>query len=166
MAGVDVSKYSGAFGFIDVKQGDYYSPYVVWASKYGITSGTGSRKFSPGEYVNREQMAAFFVRCFENFGVNCDTGASITTTPADIDSVSPWARDAVLKLWRMGLLNGDGTNFDPAGNAIRAQAAAICCRTDKEVETWYDPAFAEGTKVSANTRGSGPMTLYARWTAA
>lgn len=65
-------------------------------------------------------MAVFFVRYFEKFDVDYTTDAVITTTPADIDTVSPYARDAVLKLWKTGLLNGDGVNFNPAGNASRA----------------------------------------------
>ena len=50
-----------------------------------------------------------------------DTGANITTIPADIDTVAPYAREAVLKLWKQGLLNGDGKNFNPGSNASRAR---------------------------------------------
>jgi len=64
MAGVDTQNYAGESDFRDVPAGQYYAPYVKWAFKYGITNGTGNGRFSPDELINREQMAALFVRYF------------------------------------------------------------------------------------------------------
>lgn len=151
MAGVNAGDYTGATGFSDVPETAYYAPYVAWAARYGITGGTGDGKFSPNAFINRQQMAAFFVRYFEAFGVKYETGANITTTPADLDTVAPYARDAVLKLWKQGLLNGDGVNFSPTGSATRAQASTLCMRTDKTVPVWYSAPGVEG-----RTGGSTP----------
>lgn len=143
MAGVNPDNYAGPSQFTDVPENAWYAPYVAWAAKYGITTGTGGGKFSPNAYINRQEMAVFFVRYFEAFDVDYETGANITSTPADLDSVSPWAREAVLKLWRTGLLVGDGGFFDPMGSSTRAQAATLCCRTDEAVDTWYsEPGVA------------------------
>lgn len=150
MAGVNQEAYQGESAFSDVAAGQYYAPYVAWASKYGITEGSGGGKFSPDKKINREQMATFFVRYFELFDVNYDTGANITTTPADIDSVAPYARDAVLKLWKTGLLNGNGKAFNPKGNASRGEAATLCMRTDKTVETWYKEPGVPSERVSVD----------------
>lgn len=147
LAGVDTASYQGKSAFTDVPEDAYFAPYVAWASKHGITTGTGDGKFSPYAYINRQQMAAFLVRYFETFGVDYTTGQNTDTTPADIDSVSPYARDEVRKLWRQGLLNGDGVNFNPAGNATRAQAAVICYRLDRTVETWYKEPGAASDRV-------------------
>ena len=167
MAGVAPDNYTGETEFTDVPQTMYYAPYVQWAAQYGITGGTGEGRFSPDALINREQMAVFFVRYFEWFDVEYAKDAAITTTPADIDSVSPYARDAVLKLWKTGLLNGGGVNFNPAGNAGRAQAATLCMRTDEAVETWYkepgtpservsiDPATGETATPENPTKPSG-----------
>lgn len=137
MAGVDADMYAGESSFDDVDPSAYYAPYVAWAAKYGITTGTGDGKFSPDALINREQMAALYVRYFEIFGVEFGTGTETDTVPADIDQVSEYAREAVLKLWRAGLLNGDGVNFNPRENASRAQTATLCMRIDKAVEVWY-----------------------------
>ena len=150
MAGVNQEAYQGESAFSDVAAGQYYAPYVAWAAKYGITEGSGGGKFSPDKKINREQMATFFVRYFELFDVNYDTGANITTTPADIDSVAPYARDAVLKLWKTGLLNGNGKAFNPKGNASRGEAATLCMRTDKTVETWYKEPGVPSERVSVD----------------
>lgn len=151
MAGVNPDHYAGPSAFIDVPEHAYYAPYVAWAAKYGVTAGTGDGTFSPDAYISRQQMAAFFVRYFEAFDVDYETNANITTAPADIDSVSPWARDAVLKLWRTGLLVGSGGNFLPLGNATRAQAATICYRADETVAAWYSEPGVPSTRVRINS---------------
>lgn len=159
MAGMDPNAYMGQSAFIDVPADAWYAPYVAWAAKYGITAGVGNDKFDPDGLINREQMAVFFVRYFEVFGVDYDTGANITTVPADIDTVSPWAKGAVLKLWKTGLLTGDGVNFDPAGNASRAQAATLTMRTDRAVETWYSEPGVPSGRVSVEPgAGQTPET--------
>ena len=157
MAGVDADRYQGENSFSDVPADAYYAPYVAWAVKHGVTAGTGGGKFSPNALINREQMAVFFVRYFEKFDVDYTTDAVITTTPADIDTVSPYARDAVLKLWKTGLLNGDGVNFNPAGNASRAQAATLCMRTDETVETWYQEPGVPSERVSIDPEAGNAL---------
>ncbi|NLW91257.1 MAG: cell wall-binding protein, partial [Syntrophomonadaceae bacterium] len=150
MAGVDQTAYKGQSAFSDVAEDAYYAPFVAWASKHGITAGVGNGKFDPNGLITREQMAVFFVRYFEAFNVNFDTEANITTVPEDLDTISPWAREMVLKLWKSDLLSGDGTSFNPAGNASRAQAASLCMRTDKAVETWFSEPGIPFNRVSVN----------------
>lgn len=147
MAGVNPDDYSGETPFSDVPQTMYYAPYVQWAARYGITVGTGDGKFSPDAFINRAQMAAFFVRYFEAFQVDYATGANVITTPADLERTPAYAQDAVLKLWKQGLLNGDGTRFAPEGNATRAQMATLCMRADEAVEIWYSAPGIVGRKL-------------------
>ncbi len=137
MAGVDVSAYQNQSSFDDVSPSAYYAPYVAWAAKHGIAQGTGEGKFSPNDNVTRQQMAVFFVKYFENFGVDYATGQNISGEPADLDKVAAWAKDAVRKLWSVGLLNGDGKSFNPASTATRAECAMICYRADQAVKVWY-----------------------------
>ena len=143
MAGVDVEDYQGQSAFSDVPASKYYAPYVAWAAKHGITNGTGDGKFSPNNIINRQQMAAFFVRYFEAFDIQYGAEVNTTTVPADLDSASEWAKEPILKLWKRGLLLGDGTNFNPYRNATRSQAARLVTRVDAVVETWYkEPGVA------------------------
>ena len=138
MAGVKTENYADGGGFSDVAEDAYYAPYVSWAVKYGITGGTGEGMFSPDAPVTRQEMAVFFVRYFEAFEIDYgEKTATSETEPEDMDQVAPWAKDAVEKLWRVGLLTGDGKRFAPESRATRAQAAAICRRADGVVETWY-----------------------------
>ena len=152
MAGVDPGDYSGETPFTDVQPAAYYAPYVQWAARYGITAGTGDGKFSPDAFINRAQMAAFFVRYFEAFQVDYATDANVTTAPADLERTPAYAQDAVLKLWKQGLLNGDGTRFAPEGNATRAQMAALCMRADEAVEIWYSAPGIVGRRSGETPR--------------
>ena len=155
MAGVDADRYQGESSLSDVPADAYYAPYVAWAVKHGVTAGTGGGKFSPDAFINREQMAVFFVRYFEKFDVDYTIDAVITTTSADIDTVSPYARDAVLKLWKTGLLNGDGVNFNPAGNASRAQAAS----TVLQMPAWAQPERITRPSSPSKTREASSSSL-------
>ena len=148
MAGVEAADYAGATDFTDVAEGTWYAPFVKWAARYGITTGTGNGKFSPDGRITREEMAVFFVRYFETFDAMPKADTTVTTKPADLDEVSSWAQDAVGKLWALGLLNGDGKSFAPKDKATRAQTAALCQRTDKAVETWYSEPGVKSERVS------------------
>lgn len=138
MAGVDTRQYVGSTGFSDVPADAWYAPYVMWAVRYGITEGTGGGRFSPDAPIDRQQLACFFVRYFDAFGVTFEAQeAPDRAEPADMDSVAPWAEDAVLQMWESGLLIGDGTCFEPAAKATRAQTATLCQRLDQAVLTWF-----------------------------
>ena len=150
MAGVDQAAYTGLYFFEDVAEDAWYAPYVAWASRHGIADGVGNNKFNPNGLITREQMAVLIINYFEKFDVVYDTGANITSILTDIDIVSYWARDAVSKLWKVGLLGGNGTSFNPKGNASRAQAATLCMRTDEAVETWYKEPLVPSDRVSVN----------------
>ncbi len=64
VSGLDSSK------FADVKTGAYYAPYVEWANKNNIISGTSADKFSPNMPITREQMAAIIANYSKFAGVN------------------------------------------------------------------------------------------------
>ncbi len=156
MAGVDAEKYGGETGFSDVEPTAWYAPYVKWAAQYGIANGMGNGLFAPNDKINREQMAVFFAAYFEKFDVTPETEKATAGKPADLGQVSDWAKSAVLKLWSMGLLCGDGVNFAPKDTATRAEAATLCKSVDKSVETWYSEPGVESTRVSVDPEQQEP----------
>ncbi|MDG0810368.1 S-layer homology domain-containing protein [Cohnella rhizosphaerae] len=155
MAGVDAEAYS-ASTFADVQAGIWYAPYVAWAVKQGITSGTGQERFSPDANVSREQMATMTLRYFESYRIPYQTGDRVTTEPGDLDDVSPWAADAVVKLWQAGVFLGDRNgNFNPHAQASRAEAAVLFMRNDAIVEAWAHQNQATPTPTPTSDTISG-----------
>jgi len=155
MAGVDVSEYSTST-FADVQSGIWYAPYVEWAAKKGITAGTGDRNFSPDATISREQMATLNLRYFESYQIPYQTSNRVTTKPGDLADVSPWAVDAVVKLWQAGLFVGDAKgHFNPRVQASRAEAAVLFMRNNEVVQTWQNQNPATPTPTPTPTPGPG-----------
>ena len=158
IAGVDPTRYRGTGGFTDVPSNAYYAPYVAWAVESGITSGVGGRRFQPSGIVTREQMAVFTVRYMEAQHIPFPAYTAATTEPGDAASVSNWALDAVLQLWRSGLLRGDSHgNVHPDRIATRAEGATFCMRLDGVVET----ARTEAARIAAATSAGAITPSYA-----
>ncbi|MDR3242786.1 MAG: S-layer homology domain-containing protein [Clostridiales Family XIII bacterium] len=124
VTGVDLAALPSA-GFYDVPMDEWYFGYVNWGYAEGIVNGFEERVFAPDGQITREQMTVML----DNFAT-----AMNVTLPADIVSsafgdegnISPWASGSVGRIVTSGIMNGqpDG-NFEPQGNATRAQAAKV-----------------------------------------
>ena len=124
--------------FSDVQEGDWFAPYVTWASLSGIVTGYDDGTFAPNREITREQMALILVRYCEAY--DCRLPEEDAPAFTDEASISPWALEAVLKSRRCGLINGrDDGSFDPAGTATRAEMCAVIARLmEKTKETGSD----------------------------
>ena len=119
-----------ATAFADVSADAWYAAAVAWAAEQGVVLGKDAETFAPDEPITREQFAAILYRYAEKSGMDVSSKADLTKF-ADADSVSDYARDALTWANAAGLINGvSSTQLDPAGNATRAQAAAILHRFD------------------------------------
>ena len=114
--------------FADVKDGQWYTDAIAWASHNGIVGGVGNGRFDPDGKVTREQLAAILYRYS---GADGAWRGSYASYP-DADSVSSWAADAYAWAIGEGLISGNLINgktmLDPQGNATRAQVAIILMR--------------------------------------
>lgn len=114
--------------FADVKDGQWYTDAIAWASHNGIVGGVGNGRFDPDGKVTREQLAAILYRYS---GADGAWRGSYASYP-DADSVSSWAADAYAWAIGEGLISGNLINgktmLDPQGSATRAQVAIILMR--------------------------------------
>lgn len=133
-AGIDPDDYEDWYLptlYRDVNCDAYYAPYINWATRHGITSGTGSRTFSPDSPITREQMAVFLLRFADAYGYLFEPiREDVPESFADADSVSRFAVDAVEVMRACGLLTGrrngaGGYDFDPKDYATRSECAAV-----------------------------------------
>ena len=140
LAGVDPADYQSG-KFTDVKADAYYAPYVNWAAKTGIVSGTTDTTFAPDTNINREQMAVIMKNYAVKLGYTVPKALEAVTF-ADNASISSWAKEAVESMQQAGILTGKNENkFDPKGTATRAEVATVLRRF---VEIVIDPQAANG----------------------
>lgn len=114
--------------FSDVKDGDWYAPYINWGAEKGLIIGYGNGTFGPDDLITREQMAAVLARCCTAFDFPLPE-SSETVGFSDREKISAWAKDAVELSRRAGLMEGRTTGeFDPAGYSSRAEMCTVFCR--------------------------------------
>ena len=124
---------SEANNFSDVENDSWYTDAVIWASENGIVTGyAGTNQFGTNDPITREQMAVMMYRYAQYNGKDTSASASLDSF-TDCEQVHSWAKDAFAWANAEGLIGGkptdDGKFFlDPAGNAVRSQAAAILHR--------------------------------------
>ncbi|MEK3731847.1 MULTISPECIES: S-layer homology domain-containing protein [Paenibacillus] len=123
---------SPAQAFRDVPAGRYYSEHVKQAATIGLMSGYGGA-FRPNDPITREEAVVALVRAAEQSGLT----ASKQGEPAfaDAKSISAWAAEAVNEAWSLGLIQGDGTRFNPKHSVNRAEVAIMIHRliTDRSL---------------------------------
>lgn len=150
-AGVDPADYQDWYMadlYSDVSADAYYAPYVNWATRYGITNGTGEGCFSPDQVINREQMAALLVRFAGYYGYAFQPIRSNTPDSfGDSETISGFAVNAVDVMRASGIItgrvsgNGD-LNFEPQSMAVRSECAAVFHRLAQSL-VFDDEAFIE-----------------------
>ena len=133
ISGVDTSNSNVNSGFSDVPKGKWYTAAVTWAAQNGIVNGVGGGRFDPNANVTREQMCVMIVNYIENYQKRTLNVTANASTFADDKNISSWAKTAVYKCAKAGLVNGVGNNmFDPKSSATRAQGATIFTKFFKE----------------------------------
>lgn len=121
----------GTNRFTDVPGGQWYTAAVAWAAGKGVVNGTSATTFEPDGNVTCEQMAAILYRYANSLSVDTGKRGDFTAF-ADANAVSGWAKDALSWTVAEGIIGGSKEGgqllLNPAGNATRAQVAAILMR--------------------------------------
>ncbi|WP_179281230.1 S-layer homology domain-containing protein [Paenibacillus sp. XY044] len=111
--------------FSDIAAGAYYAQPVTDAAALGIVSGYDGA-FRPKDRITREEAVVALVHAAAYFGLN-ETGSGQPDF-ADNDRISAWAASAVNQAWSLGLIQGDGKQFNPAKPVSRAEVAVMIQR--------------------------------------
>ena len=109
--------------FADVNDNDWYASFVNIANKRGIVKGIGDGKFGIGENLSRQDMVVMLCNALKAENVEIPTS---DVSFNDKNKISDYAVSAVGTLNKLGIVKGvSSTEFDPTGNATRAQAAKV-----------------------------------------
>lgn len=126
MAGSPEVTYQNTFP--DVLEDEWYTQAVAWASENEVVTGyTDTGKFGPGDYINREQLAAMLYRYAQVQGYDTGKTADLSAFP-DESSVHDFALEAMQWCVAEGIITGDNGNLSPQKNANRAECAAMVMR--------------------------------------
>ncbi|SDX06053.1 S-layer homology domain-containing protein [Paenibacillus sp. CF384] len=116
---------AGANSFKDVAVGQYYTEAVTQAASLGIVSGYDGM-FRPNDKITREEAIIALVHATKYFKF-ASTGKGAPAF-SDAKSISAWAASAVNDAWKLGLIEGDGKQFNPKKPLTRAEVAVMINR--------------------------------------
>ncbi len=136
---ISASKYKG--GLSDVQADAWYADLVQTAMDIGIIDKvfTAGNKFRPDQAVTREEAAAIAAKIIQ---IKNPENPHINESFSDVNSISQWAKDGVLKAAEYGIITGyDDKSLRPLGYITRAEAAAMYKRVielDNIFEVYVD----------------------------
>ena len=113
--------------FPDVPCSSNFAPWINQLVAEGITTGCGSGLFCPANPVNRQQMAVFLLKTFEEPGYA--PPACTVATFADVpcsSNFAPWIYELVARNITAGCGSG---NYCPLTSATRGQMAVFLVKT-------------------------------------
>jgi hypothetical protein len=109
--------------FNDVKEGEWYYPYVAAAKANEIVQGDDMGNFGVSKSITREDMAVMIDRIISRLGLD---SISEYEDFADDFEISDYAKASVYKMRTLKIVNGTGDNlFAPKENVTRAMAAKV-----------------------------------------
>jgi len=118
--------------FDDVVSDAWYKPYVLKAKNFGIVNGISDTEFGIGSNITRQDMAVMISRAIEKLGIQIAGGE--VEVFADDSKVSDYAKDAVIFMKSIGLIEGYNNEFRPLDNLTRAEAAKVISELLKLIE--------------------------------
>ncbi|WP_042202799.1 S-layer homology domain-containing protein [Paenibacillus camerounensis] len=111
--------------FSDVPSSSYYAQQAAEAAAMGIMNGYDGA-FRPGDRITREEAAVALVHAAKHFSL--PAGSQSNPAYADAQQISSWAAASVAEAGANGLMQGDGTRFQPRKQVTRAEVAAMVSR--------------------------------------
>lgn len=102
--------------------------YITQAYNMAITKGyseNGATLFKPQNYATREQTASFICNLL---GVDASSYTNVALNYGDATKIGSWAKGAVAAVTSLGIMEGDGTNFNPKNNITRQEFMAVMVR--------------------------------------
>lgn len=165
-AGIDPDDYEDWYLpdlYKDVNADYYYAPYINWATRYGITSGTGDNTFSPDMPITREQMATLLQRYADSFGFVFEPIRNdVPKRFSDESSIAGYALEAVNTMRKCGVITGrmndNGTyQFDPRALAVRSECAAVFHRLMDSLVNDPDFDFVEPDDITLFEYDGNPL---------
>ena len=124
----DFSYTNNSLTFSDVKKDAWYENYVKAAYQNEIVKGKSEECFGVGENITRQDIAVMIMNVVNKKGIALDY-INDEASFSDKNQIADYAKEAVMKLQKAGIINGcEDNTFRPGESATRAQAAVMIYR--------------------------------------
>lgn len=121
--------------FVDVRDGQWYTDAVLWATEMELVSGYGGGRFGPDDQVTREQLGVMLHNYAKYVDITPKYGWDTPMKYVDSVNVSSWARQGAMYCQITNIIGGrPGNRFDPQGVATRSELATMLLRMNKQME--------------------------------
>lgn len=107
-------------GFTDTESADVFALY-----RMGIIDGTSATTFEPDRSITRQEAAKILRSLAITLGEDV---SAPRPTFADTAEIAAWALDGVSFAAHNGIMQGDGTNFNPLDSITTQESILICYR--------------------------------------
>ncbi len=113
----------------DIDENAWYAKFLIMAINRGIVNGMDDNTFGIRKTITRQDMCVMLSRALSVKKISLQNKYDKVQFS---DPISDYAKEAVIKLQRYGLVNGIGDNlFDAYGTVTRAMAAKVLYELDK-----------------------------------
>ncbi len=121
--------------FADGKADQWYSDAMGWAYARGIIAGFDDNTVRPLQKITRceiVKMVGNYINSMYFDLVETNEGVTFTDDP----KIASWYKNELTLVAEAGIISGDNKgNFNPSGNATRAEAATIATKLAEAIET-------------------------------
>ena len=106
--------------------GHLFEEDIVKAYNLGVVSGTTATTFSPNNLLTRQEAATLFCRFLTKmYGITIPQRVASMTYYTDADSIADWAAPYVAYAYKEGIMQGNGTAFNPKAYLSREQGLLL-----------------------------------------
>jgi len=113
---------------------DTQNEEVMKANKLGIVQGKGDEKFVPNDMITREEISVMLYRTLQVAKPEYDYSETNEYIFTDQEEISNWAKNAVIYLYCIEVINGVNDNeFNPKGETSRQEAIVLIERMYEKV---------------------------------
>lgn len=133
LSGEKISGYTNVFA--DVEDNSWYAQSCAWGNNNGYINGVGYNRFMPFNPITREQLVTMLYRYSQKNNLLMNTfNTNILNNFGDDETVSDYAKEAMLWAVGYGIITGREGNLCPQAEAPRAEVAVIASRYCNVVE--------------------------------
>ncbi|GEM_PF-799082 len=132
--------------FDDVSMEKGYAPYVSWARQNRIVQGSGNNLFSPESPITREEAAVMLLRTYQYAKQGPQGAWMIHLDYSDLESVSPWAGEAVAFCTLKQVIPPVGSAFCPQSPITEEEAKNIIGSFSAQIASGLYAAAVEDAK--------------------